>query len=143
MNLERFAEFSRFGQFVLSAFRRYEQKLTDLNWADSSPGDEDHWISTRILCFPSHIDASFLKEAASIGHPETPSDAALQQAVEQLSTFASTQLTTGADGPLIDGVESLDYIMDDPGWMGTQWADAESVTGNPFSTPLRYDFENL
>ncbi|KAL7947741.1 fungal-specific transcription factor domain-containing protein [Trichoderma barbatum] len=112
MTLERFAEYSGLGQFVLRSFRRYEQKLTDLQSADSKPSDDDHWIVSRVLCFPGHINASFLKEATSIDQSEAPIDPALT-----LNQSPSTQLGIGADFILQDGIEGFDYITKDPSWM--------------------------
>lgn len=134
MTLERFAEFSGLGQFVLSmlqwnivvtetqtnrrridSFRRYEKKLTDLQWADSKPGDDDHWIVSRILFFPDHINALSLKEVTSIDHSEGLVDPALA-----LYQEPSAQFSIGRDTIVQDGIDSFDYITKDSNWI---WSD--------------------
>ncbi|QYS93350.1 Fungal_trans domain-containing protein [Trichoderma simmonsii] len=111
MTLERFAEFSGLGQFVLNSFRRYEKKLTDLQWADSKPGDDDHWIVSRILFFPNHINALSLKEVTSIDHSEGLVDPALALYQEPSAHFS-------IGGEFIqDGTDSFDYITRDSNWI--------------------------
>ncbi|KAK4080542.1 transcriptional regulator family: Fungal Specific TF [Trichoderma harzianum] len=130
MTLERFAEFSGLGQFVLSrlqrnvdvtemytderhadSFRRYEKKLTDLQWADSKPGDDDHWIVSRILFFPDHINALSLKEVTSIDHSEGLVDPALA-----LYQEPSAQFSIGGEF-IQDATDSFDYITRDSNWI--------------------------
>ncbi|KAL7804506.1 fungal-specific transcription factor domain-containing protein [Trichoderma afarasin] len=115
MTLERFAEFSGLGQFVLNSFRRYEKKLTDLQWADSKPGDDDHWIVSRILFFPDHINALSLKEVTSIDHSEGLVDPALA-----LYQEPSAQFSIGRDVIVQDGIDSFDHITKDSNWI---WSD--------------------
>ncbi|KAL6836237.1 fungal-specific transcription factor domain-containing protein [Trichoderma sp. SZMC 28015] len=111
MTLERFAEFSGLGQFVLNSFRRYEKKLTDLQWADSNPGDDDHWIVSRILFFPDHINALSLKEVTSIDHSEGLVDPALA-----LYQEPSAQFSIGGEF-IQDATDSFDYITRDSNWI--------------------------
>ncbi|PTB60589.1 hypothetical protein M431DRAFT_489355 [Trichoderma harzianum CBS 226.95] len=115
MTLERFAEFSGLGQFVLNSFRRYEKKLTDLQWADSKPGDDDHWIVSRILFFPDHINALSLKEVTSIDHSEGLVDPALA-----LYQEPSAQFSIGGDVIVQDGTDSFDYITKDSNWIWSE-----------------------
>ncbi|KAJ4865101.1 fungal specific transcription factor domain-containing protein [Trichoderma breve] len=115
MTLERFAEFSGLGRFVLNSFRRYEKKLTDLQWADSKPGDDDHWILSRILFFPDHINALSLKEVTSIDHSEGLVDPALA-----LYQEPSAQFSIGRDVIVQDGIDSFDYITKDSNWIWSE-----------------------
>ncbi|KAL6807494.1 fungal-specific transcription factor domain-containing protein [Trichoderma sp. SZMC 28013] len=115
MTLERFAEFSGLGQFVLNSFRRYEKKLTDLQWADSRPGDDDHWIVSRILFFPDHINALSLKEATSINHAEALIDPALA-----LYQEPNAQFGLGEDAIVQDGMDSFDFITKDSNWIWSE-----------------------
>ncbi|KAL7963136.1 hypothetical protein V8C34DRAFT_310710 [Trichoderma compactum] len=115
MTLERFAEFSGLGQFVLSSFRRYEKKLTDLQWADSRPGDDDHWIVSRILFFPDHINALSLMEATSINHAEALIDPALA-----LYQEPNAQFSIGEDIIVQDGMDNFDYIAKDSSWIWSE-----------------------
>ncbi|UKZ74118.1 hypothetical protein TrVFT333_001777 [Trichoderma virens FT-333] len=115
MTLERFGEFSALGQFVLSSFRRYEEKLTDIQWTDGKPNDDDRWIVSRVLRFPGHIDASFLQEANSIDHSEAPIDPAL--ALYQLPNTQS-----GTEAEILQGeIASVNYLAEDPIWI---WPEA-------------------
>lgn len=134
MTLERFAEFSGLGQFVLSrlqrnidvtemytderhtdSFRRYEKKLTDLQWADSKPGDDDHWIVSRILFFPDHINALSPKEVTSINHLEAPVDPALA-----LYQESRAQFNPGEDIIIQDGMDNFDYMIKDSNWIWSE-----------------------
>lgn len=124
------------------SFRRYEQKLTDVKAANDKLGDDGHWIATRILCFPSHVDASFLKEATSLSRAETRMDEtpAFHQTVEHHCTYLATssgvKLSTEGDYLLQDDIDSFDYIIQDANWM---WS--EGFTTYLLSTPPRPGFE--
>jgi hypothetical protein len=124
---------------VIASFRRYEQNLTNLKSANEKLGNDDHWVATRILCFPSHIDASFLKEATSLSHAEIRIDttAAFHQAVEypHICMTASSGMQSSTEEE--DDIGSLDYFIEDANWM---WS--EGLAGYSLSTSPRPAFEN-
>lgn len=134
---------SRTNERLIASFRRYEQKLTDLKSANENLGNDDHWIATRILCFPSHINASFLKEATSLSHAEIRigKTAAFHQTVEHPDIYPTVssgmQSSTEGDFPLHHDMDSLDYIIEDANWM---WS--ESFSGYSLSTPPQPGLEN-
>lgn len=134
---------SRTNERLIASFRRYEQKLTDLKSANEKLGNDDHWIATRILCFPSHINASFLKEATSLSHAEIriSKTATFHQTVEHPDSYTTVpggmQSSTEGDFPLHHDMDSLDYIIEDANWM---WS--ESFGGYSLSTPPRPGLEN-
>jgi hypothetical protein len=106
---------------VIASFRQYEQNLTDLKSANEKIGKDDHWIVIRILCFPSHVNASFLREATLLGHAEMEKTTALQETGRHLYSFttalSAVQHNTEADYLLQDDIDSLDYIIEDANWM--------------------------
>ncbi|PNP49572.1 hypothetical protein THARTR1_09894 [Trichoderma harzianum] len=111
MTLERFAEFSGLGQFVLDSFRQYEKRLTDLRWADGKPGDDDPWIMSRFLFFPDHINALSVQEAPSINYAEGLIDPALA-----LYQEPGTEFSIGED-VIQGGMDNFDYMTKASDWI--------------------------
>ncbi|KAL7917693.1 hypothetical protein ACQKWADRAFT_26465 [Trichoderma austrokoningii] len=82
--------------------------------------------ATRILCFPSHVDASILREATSLNYSETRMDnvTASHQPVEHPCSYTNAssgvQLRTRGDFLLQDDIDSLDYIIEDTNWIWSE-----------------------
>ena len=129
----------------LDSFRKYEQKLTDLDWVDEGQGDEDQLIARRVLCFPGHVDASFLKELSSICSPDTATDlfpgTELEQHLDFIAASGNTRLTTQPCNFLTGGTDLLDYTMEDLSWMETEWASTGGVAENTSWAPIGPDFK--
>ena len=112
---------------------------------DEGQGDEEQLIARRVLCFPGHVDASFLKELSSICISDNATDlfpgSELEQHLDFVAASGKTQLTTQPCNFLTGGTDLLDYTMEDLSWMETEWASRGGVSENTFWAPIELDLK--
>ncbi|RMJ03766.1 hypothetical protein CDV36_014716 [Fusarium kuroshium] len=128
--MERFAEFSGLAHDLLvlpvhglsdivcylESFRRYDHKLTKLDWLEDEPEKWNQSFVSQMIRLPDCIDASFLRDSfPAYGldiEPMMFSDAEWEQPLEADGdgTHTWSFLPTGA--------ESHDYLHEELSWVG-------------------------